>query len=80
MSMIVTRAAAVYALGTFINSCSERTEHANTLDQNIATRLLQKLLENGYPLVRKETGVGGDHAACGQQLPQQLYVVDESYC
>jgi regulator-associated protein of mTOR len=47
------RAAAVYALGTFINSCSERTEHANTLDQNIATRLLQKMLEDGS-LVRKE--------------------------
>jgi regulator-associated protein of mTOR len=41
------RAAAVYALGTFINSCSERTDHANTLDQNIATRLLQKMLEDG---------------------------------
>eukprot|EP00092_Neocalanus_flemingeri_P035149 GFUD01038251.1.p1 GENE.GFUD01038251.1~~GFUD01038251.1.p1 ORF type:complete len:1354 (-),score=488.66 GFUD01038251.1:404-4465(-) len=48
------RAAAVYALGTFINSCSERTEHANTLDQNIATRLLQKILEDGSTLVRKE--------------------------
>ena len=47
------RAAAVYALDTFINSCSERTEHANTLDQNIATKLLQKMLEDGSPLVKK---------------------------
>ena len=31
------RAAAVFALGTFIHSCSDRTEHANTVDQNIAT-------------------------------------------
>jgi len=48
------RAAAVYALGTFIHSCSDRTEHANTVDQNIATGLLQKILEDGSPLVRKE--------------------------
>merc|ERR1719167_2197961 len=48
------RAAAVFALGTFINSCSERTEHANSLDQSIATRLLQKMLDDGSPLVRKE--------------------------
>ena len=39
------RAAAVYALGTFLNSCSERTEHANSLDQTIATKLLGRLLE-----------------------------------
>ena len=43
----VVRAASVYALGIFINSRSERTEHANTLDQNIATRLLQNMLEDG---------------------------------
>jgi len=48
------RAAAVFALGTFINSCSERTEHANSLDQSIATRLLQQMLDDGSPLVRKE--------------------------
>jgi regulator-associated protein of mTOR len=48
------RAAAVFALGTFIHSCSDRTEHANTVDQNIATGLLQKMLEDGSPLVRKE--------------------------
>ena len=27
------RAAAVYALGTFLNSCGKRTDHANSLDQ-----------------------------------------------
>ena len=48
------RAAAVYALGTFLNSCSERTEHANSLDQTIATKLLGRLLDDGSPLVRRE--------------------------
>jgi regulator-associated protein of mTOR len=48
------RAAAVYALGTFLNSCSERTEHANSLDQTIATKLLNRMVEDGSPLVRRE--------------------------
>jgi len=47
------RAAAVFALGTFINSCDERTEHANNLDHAIAMHLL-KAGEDGSPLVRKE--------------------------
>ena len=47
------RAAAVFALGTFLNSCSERTEHANSLDQTVATKLLQKMLDDGSPLVRR---------------------------
>jgi hypothetical protein len=32
-AFIQVRAAAVFALGTFLNSCSNRTEHANALDQ-----------------------------------------------
>ena len=47
------RAAAVFALGTFLNSRSERTEHANSLDQTVATKLLQKMLDDGSPLVRR---------------------------
>ncbi len=47
------RAAAVFALGTFINSCDERTEHANNLDHTIALHLL-KACEDGSPLVRRE--------------------------
>ena len=75
------RAAAVMALGTFIQvgltwtsilsaskiydiqkqsvlnsclqSCRTRREHENTLDQNIAMRLLQHNLEDGSPLVRR---------------------------
>ena len=39
------------ALGTFINSCKTRREHENTLDQNIAIRLVQNNLEDGSPLV-----------------------------
>ena len=56
------RAAAVMALGTFINSCRNRREHENTLDQNIAMRLLSNNLEDGSPLVRKSesNGIFGD--------------------
>ena len=39
------------ALGTFINSCKTRRDHENTLDQNIAIRLVQNNLEDGSPLV-----------------------------
>ena len=39
------------ALGTFIHSCKTRREHENTLDQNIAIRLVQNNLEDGSPLV-----------------------------
>lgn len=48
------RTAAVYALGTFLNSCGSRTDHANSLDQSIGLRLLQTTLEDGSPLVRRE--------------------------
>jgi len=48
------RAAAVYALGTFLNACSERSEHANSLDHNIALHLLNTVLQDGSPLVRRE--------------------------
>lgn len=48
------RAAAVYALGTFLNSCGNRSDHANSLDQTIGLRLIQKTLEDGSPLVRRE--------------------------
>ena len=58
------RAAAVFALATFINSCTERSELANTLDQNIVNRLLQQpgsVLEDGSPLVRRELVVCLQH-------------------
>ena len=48
------RAAAVFALGTFINSCEERTEHANNLDHAIALNLINTVSEDGSPLVREE--------------------------
>ena len=48
------RAAAVFALGTFINSCEERTEHANSLDHSIALNLMNTVSEDSSPLVRQE--------------------------
>jgi len=35
------RAAAVYALGTFLNSCGSRTDHANSLDQVITAKQIR---------------------------------------
>ena len=48
------RAASVFALGTFINSCEERTEHANNLDHSIALNLMNTVSEDGSPLARQE--------------------------
>ncbi|RWS11751.1 Regulatory-associated protein of mTOR-like protein [Dinothrombium tinctorium] len=48
------RTAAVYALGTFINSASERTDHANTIDHSIGITLITAVANDGSPLVRKE--------------------------
>lgn len=55
------RAAAVFALGTFINSCEERTEHANSLDHSIALHLLKTVVEDGSPIVRQELVVALQH-------------------
>ncbi|GJQ81856.1 hypothetical protein Trydic_g9883 [Trypoxylus dichotomus] len=48
------RAAAVYALGTFINSVPRRSEHANTIDHSIAMTLVNTLNGDMSNLVRKE--------------------------
>uniref|UniRef100_A0A0A9WPK3 Regulatory-associated protein of mTOR n=2 Tax=Lygus hesperus TaxID=30085 RepID=A0A0A9WPK3_LYGHE len=48
------RAAAVYALGTFINSATERSEHANNIDHSVAMNLLNVVSKDMSPLVRKE--------------------------
>lgn len=48
------RAAAVYALGTFISSVVERSEHANTIDHSVAMKLLNTTMFDMSPLVRKE--------------------------
>ena len=48
------RAAAVFALGTFINSSEMRSEHAYGQDQSIALQLLNTVSEDGSPLVRQE--------------------------
>ncbi|XP_012271870.1 regulatory-associated protein of mTOR isoform X2 [Orussus abietinus] len=48
------RAASVYALGTFINSVTKRSEHANNIDQIIAMTILNTVTYDMCPLVRKE--------------------------
>ncbi|CAG7784958.1 unnamed protein product [Allacma fusca] len=49
------RAAAVFALGTFINSGSERTEHSNAIDHSVAMTIVTKLCgDECSPLVRQE--------------------------
>jgi regulator-associated protein of mTOR len=48
------RAASVYALGTFINSSSERTDHANTIDHSIGMKLVTSSLYDSSVLVRHE--------------------------
>ncbi|PNF16965.1 Regulatory-associated protein of mTOR [Cryptotermes secundus] len=48
------RAAAVYALGTFISSVTERSEHANNIDHSIAMTLINTVSHDMSPLVRKE--------------------------
>lgn len=51
------RAAAVYALGTFISSVTNskyRTEHANNIDRSIAMTLLTSVGNDMSPLVRME--------------------------
>lgn len=47
------RAAAVYALGTFISSVNERSEHANNIDQSVAMMLINTVSQDMSPLVRK---------------------------
>lgn len=48
------RAAAVYALGTFINSSTERTDHANTIDHSIGMKLVSTSLYDSSVIVRHE--------------------------
>ncbi|XP_063708326.1 regulatory-associated protein of mTOR [Culicoides brevitarsis] len=48
------RAAAVYAMGTFISSVTVRTEQANTMDRPIASYLLSKVVSDASPIVRIE--------------------------
>lgn len=48
------RAAAVYALGTFINAVSRRSEHANNIDHGVGMTLVNHIANEASPLVRKE--------------------------
>lgn len=52
------RASAVFALGTFINSGSDRTEHSNAIDHSVVMTIISKLGgEESSPLVRMEITV-----------------------
>ena len=50
--MSQVRAAAVYALGTFINNSTERSDHANSIDHGVGMTV-SSVLSDGSPLVRK---------------------------
>jgi hypothetical protein len=43
----------VYALGTFVSSVTERSEHANNIDHSIAMTLINTVSHDMSPLVRK---------------------------
>lgn len=48
------RAAAVYALGTFMNSVTTRSEHANNIDHSIVMALVANITSEMSSIVRKE--------------------------
>uniref|UniRef100_A0A8D8PEE5 Regulatory-associated protein of mTOR n=1 Tax=Culex pipiens TaxID=7175 RepID=A0A8D8PEE5_CULPI len=48
------RAAAVYALGTFISSVTQRSDHANNIDRSTAMHLFNTVCNDMSPLVRME--------------------------
>ncbi|XP_052896200.1 regulatory-associated protein of mTOR [Anopheles moucheti] len=48
------RAAAVYALGTFISSVKQRSDHANNIDRSTALHLFATVSNDMSPLVRME--------------------------
>jgi hypothetical protein len=56
------RAAAVYALGTFINNSSERTDHANSIDHGVAMNLAG-VMYDASPIVRRVSS-GYRFSAC----------------
>ena len=55
------RAAAVYALGTFINITAERSDHANNIDHGVGMMLIT-VSQDGSPLVRKVTKCNNTHS------------------
>lgn len=44
----------MYALGTFINSVTERSEHANTIDHAVVMTLVNTVSRDMSSLVRRE--------------------------
>ncbi|UYV81949.1 RPTOR [Cordylochernes scorpioides] len=48
------RAAAVYALGTYFGSAQDLSEHAISIDHSVGIKLVNTVLTDGSPVVRKE--------------------------
>ena len=48
------RAAAVFALGTFVGNDADRSDHANAIDSAIGMQLTNLCCEDASPLVRRE--------------------------
>ncbi|GBP30764.1 Regulatory-associated protein of mTOR [Eumeta japonica] len=48
------RAACVFALGTYVRPARERSEHANTIDQQVAVELAARVPLDASPIVRAE--------------------------
>ncbi|KAK2709523.1 hypothetical protein QYM36_013253, partial [Artemia franciscana] len=48
------RAAALFAIGTFISSVSTRTDHANNIDHGVALKILGTVSQDANVVVRKE--------------------------
>ncbi len=42
----------MYALGTFVNNVTERSEHANSIDHAVVMKLVN-CAQDGSPIVRK---------------------------
>lgn len=58
MNCFQVRAAAVYALGTFMNTEMERSKHAINIDHSVAMMLINVVSQDMNTLVRK---VGRDY-------------------
>jgi hypothetical protein len=69
----------VYALGTFISSGRERTEHANNLDQQVAIYLARISHQDMSPIVRAEL-LAGDYRKSSFYFERFIQVVSLQRC
>jgi len=52
-AIVQVRAAAVFALGTYVSCDKERSDHALNVDQSIAVTLLNQVAKDMSPMVRE---------------------------